>query len=161
MLSDLAYAVGVLLLVGVVVIVGSAVYMGVRAVRWCRRLVHTALPTRPATLTDATWWANQRDRRRLWRSVTSAERAVRAAGAAGVPTGDLPGIARELRTAAVAVDVGLRAGRTAELRRQVAELTAAADDVGRAATLAIAADAQPLTSRVVDAVRVELAALRH
>jgi Flp pilus assembly protein protease CpaA len=67
----------------------------VRAVRFYRRLRRRAL-----VLTDAGWWANQRDRRRLWRAVAGAEQAVAAAAAAGVPTGDLASVVRRLRAAA-------------------------------------------------------------
>jgi hypothetical protein len=176
MVSDLAHAVALLLLIGVVVVAGSAFYAGVRAVRFWRR-VRVSVPARAtqwvaargrangvavSTLTDATWWANQRDRHRMWRSVSAADRAVSSARSAGVPIGDLRTVTREIRAAARVVDAGLSAGRrTPELLRQSRELTRAADEVARAATEAIVADAAPLTTRVLESLRVELAALKH
>src|SRR4051794_28669931 len=56
------------------------------------------------------WWSVQRDRHELWKSVHAAEHAVRAAGRADVPVGELPRLTRELRRAADRVDAALRAG---------------------------------------------------
>src|SRR4051812_6912082 len=144
MVSDLAHALAVLLVVGAAVIVGSTVYMGARAVRFWRRL-RTSVPRRfgvpgrfarpvaprrhvkgvtMSTLTDVTWWANQRDRHSMWRAVSSAERAVSGAKSAGVPIGDLATVTREIRAAARIVDAGLCAGRRGpDLLRQARDLT--------------------------------------
>lgn len=157
-----------LLLVGVVVALVVLTTTTVRVYRAYRRLRHRA--TRVLDLArrgevvaaDPLWWLNQRDRRRLWRSVAAAERAVGAAASAGVPTGDLRFVARQLRSTAASLDAGLRTGhRSSALQRQVGDLVAAADDVARAATDAVAADAAPQTARVIDAARLELAALRE
>lgn len=113
-------------------------------------------------VTDPGWWLSQWDRRRLWRSVVNAERSVRHAKAAGVPTGDLASVTRQLRKAAAVVDAGLRSGRPSrDLQRQANELASAADDVSRAAAAAVASDATPLTERALEAVSLELAALRR
>ena len=69
-----------------------------------------ALPSLAAsTLGSPSWWALQRDRQRMWRAVTSAQRAVGAAGRAGAPVGDLPAVTRQLVSAARTVDAALRA----------------------------------------------------
>ncbi|MGH9092974.1 MAG: hypothetical protein ACRDZR_16600, partial [Acidimicrobiales bacterium] len=47
---------------------------------------------------DARWRAVTRSRRQVLRAAASAERAVEAATAAGAPVGDLPHLARRLRT---------------------------------------------------------------
>jgi hypothetical protein len=136
----------------------------VRLVRRLRRQMLAALDrTRrgDAVVTDARWWTNLRDRRRMWHSIAAADRAVSAARAAGVPTGDLPSVVRQLRSAATVVDAGLAAPRRSpELLLQADALAAAADDVARAAADAVATDTAPLIARAVDAVRLELAALR-
>src|SRR3954447_24629651 len=59
------------------------------------------------------WWTTQHERHRMWRAVSGAERAVRAARSAGAPTGDLRTVVRQLRTAARSVDAALRTGSTA------------------------------------------------
>src|SRR5436309_14636672 len=82
--------------------VGTAWWMAVRAAR--RRLlrwrhVRATVPwvTRGAAgafaavasspVTDRHWWTTQHERHRMWRAVSAAERAVRAARSADVPTG--------------------------------------------------------------------------
>jgi len=156
------------LLVAVAVVVAVLMVRGalraVRAVRRMRRHVLVAFDRArrgDTVVVDARWWANQRDRRRLWRSIATADRAVTAACSAGVPTGDLRSVVRQLRAAAAVVDAGLAAPRRSpELLRQAEALATAADDVARAAADAVAADTAPLIARAVDAVRLELAALR-
>ena len=149
--------------VGVVLLVRAG-WRTIRAVRRMRRhlLVSWQRARRGETfVTDVRWWSNQRDRRRLWRSIAAADRAVTAARSAGVPTGDLPSVVRQLRRAATALDAGLSAPRRSpELIRQADALVAAADDVARATADAIAADTAPVIARVVAAVRLELAAMR-
>src|SRR4051812_15373517 len=115
---------------------------------------------------DVSWWATQRDRHRMWRAVTAADRAVATAVAADAPVGDLAALTRRVRKTAASVDAALRAGgRTAPMpepvRRQLADVVRAADDVRDAAVEALAAVAQPATSALSDAVRIEVAALRH
>lgn len=151
-----------LFIAGAVVMSLLTVRAGLRFARRCRQLVTGVRSELATSATDPDWWANQRDRRSLWRAVVRAERAVAAARAAGIPTGDLGSVIRQLRTAAAAVDVGLRSGRRApELRRQARQLTDSADQIARAATGAMAADAVPLTTRAVEAVQLELAALQR
>ena len=157
---DLLVAVGAV----AVVLMVRTVWRAVRAVRRIRRhlLVSWQRARRGETLvTDGRWWSNQRQRHRLWRSVAAADRAVAAAQSAGVPTGDLPSVVRQLRRAAAALDAGLSAPRQSpELLRQADLLVAAADDVARATADAVAADSAPVVARVVAAARLELAALR-
>src|SRR5215467_14203207 len=52
-------------------------------------------------LPDRHWVMAAVSRRRLWRSVSAAEHAVALAGKSGAPTGDLDGLCRRLRRAAV------------------------------------------------------------
>src|SRR3954449_2118282 len=115
---------------------------------------------------DMSWWATQRDRHRMWRAVTAADRPVATAVAADAPVGDLAVLTRRLRKTAASVDAAMRAsGRSTALpdavRRQVVDVVRAADDVRDAAVEALAAVAQPATSALTDAVRTEVAALRH
>ena len=149
------------------VVVVLMVRTALRTVRAARRMRRQVLDSwqranRGETfVTDVRWWSNQRDRRRLWRAVAAADRAVSAARSAGVPTGDLPSVVRQLRRAASALDAGLSARQhSPELTRQAQALIAAADDVARATADAVAADTAPVIERVVAAVRLELAALR-
>lgn len=156
-----------LLVAAAVVVAVLLVRSTVRTVRAVRRLrlrslgVLERVRRGEAVVTDPGWWANQRDRRRMWRSIGAADRAVAAAVAAGVPTGDLRSVVRQLRTAARHVDAGLASPhRSPQLQRQAVALGTAADAVVRAAADAVAADAAPLIARVVDVVRLETAALR-
>jgi hypothetical protein len=118
-----------------------------------------------ARATDVSWWVVQRERHRLWRSVTAADRAVSSAVDADAPVGDLPALVRRLRRGAGTVDAALRAcGSTADVaaqRAQVTEMVDAADQVRRAALDSLTAVAQPAVSGLADAVRIELAAVRH
>jgi hypothetical protein len=99
----------------------------------------------------------------MWRAVTSAEHAVGVARAADAPVGDLPALARRLRSAAGGVDAVLRAGAQGsslrgEDRAACDQVVKAAADIQRAAlsSLRLAqTDAEPLLS----AVQIEVAAL--
>lgn len=143
-------------LVFALVLVVAAGFTAIRVARFVRRLRRRA-----GVLADAGWWANQRDRRRLWRAVHGAEQAVTAAAEAGVPTGDLAGVTRRLRATARTLDAGLAAPRRSDaVLGQVGVLVAAADEVARAATDAVAADVADQTGRLLDAARLEIAALR-
>jgi hypothetical protein len=147
--SDLAFALTVTLVV-------ASAFTVVRAVRAYRRLRR-----RVAVLTDVGWWANQRDRRRLWRAVVGAEESVSAAVAAGVPVGDLASVVRRLRAAAVTLEAGLAStGRSTAVLGQVNALVTGATEVSRAATDAVAADVADQTRHVLDAARLEIAAVR-
>lgn len=117
-------------------------------------------------LTELSWWVVQRDRHRMWRAVTAADRAVATAVAAKAPIGDLPALTRQLRQTAESVDATLRAcgpsvSAVRPLREQVTELVVAAEHVRAAALEALTAVSQPATAGLTDAVRVEVAALRH
>ena len=161
MVHDVLLAVAVV----VAILIVRAAVQTVRAVRRFRRrlLVVWSGARRGETVDlNASWWANQRDRRRMWRAIAGAERAVAAARSAGAPTGDLPSVLRQVRHAATAVDAGLALPRrSAAVLRQAAALTEAAEAVTQAAAEAVASDAAPLIARAVEAVRIELAALRE
>src|SRR3954466_11404501 len=57
-----------------------------------------------APVADRHWWLSQHERHRMWRAVSGAERAVRAARSAGAPTGDLRSLVHQLGSAARSVD---------------------------------------------------------
>jgi exonuclease SbcC len=162
--SDLLVAVAVVMAVLLVRTTTARTVRAVRAVRRLRRRsvgVIERVRRGEAVASDPRWWANQRDRRRMWRSVAAADRAVSAAVAAGVPTGDLRSVVRRLRAAARQLDAGLASPhRSAQLQQQTKALANAADAVARAAADAVAADAAPLVARVVEAAHLESAALR-
>ena len=166
----------VVFLAGTVAAATSA-WLAVRAARrrlrrW--RLARTAVPwvTRGATgafalvssspVADRHWWVTQHERHRMWRAVSGAERAVRAARSADAPTGDLVGVTYQLRTAARSVDAALRTGSAAgPARAQAAEVVAAAREIHQAAADALVAVAAPETSGIAASVELEVAALRH
>src|SRR4051794_33613996 len=107
---------------GGTILAATAAWMAVRAARqrlrrwrhlrasvpWVTRSAAGAFAAVAASpVTDRHWWATQHERHRMWRAVSGAERAVRAARAAEAPTGDLRGLARQLRTTARSVDAAL------------------------------------------------------
>ena len=176
----LAGAGQVLLETAAVVFLGGAVaaataaWLAVRAAR--RRLrrwrhVRAAVPwaTRSASglvaavasaaVTEPRWWATQHRRHQMWRAVSSAERAVRAARSAGAPTGDLRVLVHQLRRAARSVDAALRAG--AGSSSQVTEVVATAREIQQVATDALMSVAGPESAGIAAAVEIEVAALRH
>jgi hypothetical protein len=109
---------------------------------------------------DAGWWLGQRDRHRMWRAVSAAERAVAAARSADAPIGDLVVLTRRLRSSARATDALVRAGgRSAG--RDVTEVVATAREIQRAAAESLLVVARPAATGLADAVRIEVAALRH
>lgn len=110
-------------------------------------------------VTDRHWWSAQQQRHGMWRAVSSAERAFRAARSAGAPTGDLRVLSHQLRGAARSVDAALRAG--AGSRGQVAEVVATAREIQQVAAEALLAVARPESAGVAAAVEIEVAALRH
>ena len=115
-----------------------------------------------APIADRHWWTTQHERHRMWRAVSGAERAVRAARSADAPTGDLRSVVRQLRTAARSVDAALRTGSTAgPARAQAAEIVAAAREIHQAAAEALISVARPETAGITAAVELEVAALRH
>ena len=117
-----------------------------------------------ATVGSPAWWGVQRRRHELWRSVTSAEQAVRVATQAGVTVGDLPALATRLRAAAGGVDALLRAGGGRgelrdEDRRDCDQIVAAAHDLRSAALSSLRSDSQADARTVAEAVHIEVAAL--
>jgi hypothetical protein len=111
-------------------------------------------------VTDVDWWLGQRDRHRMWRAVSSAERAVAAAKQADAPLGDLVVLTRQLRSTARSTDALVRAGGR-DSRRQVDDVVAAAHDIRAVTAESLLLVARPETSWLADAVRTEVAALRH
>jgi hypothetical protein len=121
MLPNVVVRAGELLAAGVVVLAVAAVARW-SLKRWMRRRLERAgraaaarataisagaaragwqwLWSRP--LPDRRWIAASRARRRLWRAVSAADRAVAVARKAGAPTGDLAALCRRLRQAAAA-----------------------------------------------------------
>lgn len=152
----------------------TATWLAVRAAR--RRLrrwrhVRAAVPwvTRGASgfvglvaaspVTDRRWWLAQQQRHQMWRAVSGAERAMRAARSAGAPTGDLRVLVHQLRGAARSVDAALRAG--AGSKSQAAEVVATAHQIQHVAAEALMSVARPESAGLAAAVEVEVAALRH
>jgi hypothetical protein len=160
-------------LVGTVVVV-TATWLAVRSAR--RRLrrwrhVRAAVPwaargagglvaaVATSPVTDPRWWTAQQQRHQMWRAVSSAERAVRAARSASAPTGDLRMLVHQLRSAARSVDAAIRAGGAD--KGQTAEVVASARQIQQVATDALLSVARPESAGVAAAVEVEVAALRH
>jgi hypothetical protein len=114
---------------------------------------------------DRRWWLAQRRRHQVWRAVSGAERAVRAAESAGAPTGDLRHLVRQLRHAARSVDAALRAcgpaGATRSAGQEAAGIIATAEEISRVASDALLSVARPEAAGIVAAVEIEVAALRH
>jgi hypothetical protein len=118
-------------------------------------------------LPDRRWVMAAVYRRRLWRSVNAAEYAVAQAGRSGAPTGDLDGLCRRLRRAAVAADRSLAmAGRATPSpsspghgSSHAAELMAAARLIQDAAASSAASMARPAVAALTDDVRREVVAL--
>src|SRR3954453_10545255 len=106
-----------------------------------------------APVADRHWWLSQHERHRMWRAVSGAERAVRAARSAGAPTGDLRSLVAQLRTAARSVDAALRAGapggRTAAAARsEAAVVVPSAAEIQQTATDALMTVARPETAGI-------------
>ncbi len=113
---------------------------------------------------SASWWLTQRDRRRMWASVTAADGAVARARELYAPVGDLPALCRELRAAATAVDAALRdaspTGRGASVvSRQVSDVVAVASELRAAAVGAVTGVSAPQLRVLADRVALERAAL--
>ncbi len=98
---------------------------------------------RPLSPRDQRPWTPRATRRALWRSISAAESAVRAADDVGAPTAELPSLCRRLRTTALDLDTVLRVetapGISAEVRAQVGDVLRAAADI-RQAAMASASD---------------------
>lgn len=139
----------------------SSLRTGCRPGRWNPGSV---IAVATATVGSPGWWMVQRRRHQMWRAVTAAEHAVKVAEHAGVPVGDLPLLARRLRTATRGVDAQMRASAVAgalpkNVTDEPSRIQTAAVEVHRAALDAMrvmtGAEAEPLVS----AIRVEVAAL--
>ena len=116
--------------------------------------------TRP--MPDARWRTLQRARRHLLRAATGAEHAVRQAREARASLGDLEGLTRRLRHAAVDVDRSLRIAQQSgasepvdELLRHAGELTRAAKGIQRSAAKSLAELHRHTTDELVGHVRLE------
>jgi hypothetical protein len=116
---------------------------------------------------DRHWVTAAVSRHRLWRSVAAAEHAVAQAGKSGAPTGDLEGLCRRLRRAAVDADRSLAlAGRATPSpssphhdSSHAAELVAAARLIQDAAASSAASLARPAVATLTNDVRQEVVAL--
>ena len=129
------------------------------AVPWAARSANGLVAVVASSpLTDHRWWMVQQQRHQMWRAVSGAERAVRAARSAGAPTGDLRVLVHQLRGAARAVDAALRAGASSSGATGV---RATAREIQQIAADALLSVAQPESAGVAAAVQVEVAALRH
>lgn len=116
------------------------------------------------TVGSPRWWLVQRRRHQLWRAVTAAEHAVGVAQRTGAPVGELPLLARQLRTATRGVDAQLRAcARTGELtqyvRADASRIEAAAAELSRTATRAVNATTGTDTDTLASAIRLESSAV--
>ncbi len=116
--------------------------------------------TRP--MPDHRWRTLQRTRRELLRASTAAEHAVREARAADAALGDLEGLTRRLRHAAVDVDRSLRVAQRSgasepidELLGHARALTRAAGGIQRAAATSLAELHRQTTDELVGHVRLE------
>jgi hypothetical protein len=107
------------------------------------------LSTRPAP--DRRWWLLHRARRDLLRAATGAEHAVREAKAAGAPLGDLEGLSRRVRRAAIDVDRSLRIAQHSEGTEATGELVRHAQEVATAARRIQRTAAESLNGRNRDA----------
>src|SRR4051794_17020420 len=80
---------------------GVSVWLVVRSVRRRLRRVRARFGVLPAV--NFSWLQAYGDRHRMWRAVSSAERAVASAVAADAASGDLPSLVRRLRRTAGSV----------------------------------------------------------
>jgi hypothetical protein len=148
-----------LLLLGML---GVSVWLVVRSVQ--RRLRRMRTRFGGLSVVAFSWWQGAGDRHRMWRAVSGAERAVKAAVAGGAASGDLPSLVRRLRRAAENVDRLLTAagsnasGQVAAELRQVLEM---AEKIRASATEALLTVTAPATSSLAEAVATEVSALRH
>ena len=131
---------------------GLALAAAASGVRW--------LWTRP--MPDHRWRTLQRARRELLRASTGAEHAVREARAAEAPLGDLEGLTRRMRRAAIDVDRSLRIAQQSdagepmdELLRHASEVTRAAGGIQRAAAESLAEMHRVTTDELASHVRLE------
>src|SRR3954467_15449330 len=166
----------VVFLIGTVA-VGTATWLALRAARRRLRRWRHLRPTGPwvargaagafaavasSPVADRHWWGTQHERHRMWRAVSGAERAVRAAQSVDAPTGDLRSVVRQLRTAARSVDAALRTGATAgPAPAHRAAHAAPAPARHPDAAEALISVARPETAGIAAAVELEVAALRH
>jgi len=116
------------------------------------------------SLASPGWWVVQDRRHRMWKSVASAEHAVRLARRAGVPIGDLPALVGRLGTAATRVDAVLRvSGGQGRLRNEdrldCDRIVATAAEVRAAALDSLRSGSHVETDTVVSALQIEVAAV--
>ena len=104
------------------------------------------------------------DRHRMWRAVSSAERAVAAAVAADAASGELPSLVRRLRRTAQGVDRLLAtaaSGASGQVAAELRRVLETAETIRLAATESLLTVTSPATSSLADAVATEVSALRH
>lgn len=174
-----AVTVGISALLGVSVLVWAGVRTArglrrrYRALRYPVRFGHgigrrldisTLRAATLSTLGSPGWWAVQRDRHQMWRSVTAAQHAVAVARRAGAPIGDLRSLLRQLEAAARSVDALARASASTLPHRTAAaaemyRVSRAAGDLHRTAVDSLRAMATADVEPVLSAVRLEVAAL--
>jgi len=106
---------------------------------------------------DRRWLTAARERRRLWRAVGAAERAVTAARRAGAPTGDLDGLCRRLREAAG--DASRRLPLSPQTAAEIRDLVEAAGPARDAAASAAASMARPAARHLAEDAHREAQAL--
>lgn len=106
--------------------------------------VASSLEARRLLSGDLSGLATLRASRRMWRAVEVAERGVGHADGVGAAVGDLPALCRRLRSVATDVDRQVQLevaagspGRSAHVRRQVADVMAAARDIQQAAAVSV------------------------
>ena len=183
MRDALLYLAGILILVGAAWLCLWAVSRAIRR-RWQRLVAATIggfagegvrIGLRWAAsqpFTSPRWWRMQSQRHRMWRSVSSATRAVAQVQAAGASTGDLPRLAADLEHAAADIDRVLLAashgpsGRGANqqayvaVHRDLPAVLTAAKEIHEIALLALGEHASPSIEALSSAVRIESDALR-
>jgi hypothetical protein len=162
-----ALAIGSLLLTTGLVV--AAVVVAVRALKRRWRRVRVTLMHRAASSVELVgnplWWSAQRTRRRMWRALADAERAVRAAQRVDAPVGELPLLSRQLHGSARLVDAQLRsaaatgAPASPEVAAQVRDVMRAAAEINAAVSSAITETVQPQLAPLLAAVGREAAAL--
>lgn len=142
--------------------VGVSAWLVTRSIRRRLRRLRAGFGLLP--MVGLSVWQAYGDRHRMWRAVSSAERAVAAAVAADAAAGDLPSLVRRLRRTAETVDRLLTAAGSGKSRpvademRRVMEMSAT---IRTAATDALLTVTAPATSSLADAVATEVSALRH
>ena len=146
-------------------LVGVSVWWAVRSVRRrLRRLRRLQSSLGWLPMAGLVRWQAYGERHRMWRAVSGAERAVRAAVAADAASGDLPSLVRRLRRAAENVDrllVAAGSGASGQVAAELRRVLDLSQVIRTAATEALLTVTAPATSSLAEAVATEVSALRH